>query len=141
TLRFREGRGFGFGRGGLPARAGRRPVTVPAEAAPVTAKTLDGLVVLDRLTDGRGLPELGEQLLSGLCAAIGAAGGAIIVDAADGQGRRTVAGYGSPVPAIGGGRGPPPPGPPPRRGAVVTKPAARGGAALVDPAPGGAGLT
>ncbi len=132
TLYYPDRKGVWFRLERLSAGTERRPVTVLAEATPVTAKTLEGLVILDRLTDGRGLPELGEQLLSGLCAAVGAAGGAIIVDAGDGQGRRTVAGYGSPVPAIGGVRVPLPLVRPWRGELVLTKPAAGYVRALVD---------
>src|SRR5262249_24855104 len=132
TLYYPDRKGVWFRLERLSAGTEHRPVTVPAEATPITAKTLDGLVILDRLTDGPGLPELGEQLLSGLGAAVGAAGGAIIADAGDGQGRRTVAGYGSPVPAIGGVRAPLPLVRPWRGELVLTKPAAGYVRALVD---------
>lgn len=110
-----------------------RPAAVPIDAASsVGAKALEGLVVRNRTAAGGGVSELGEQLLGGLCQAVGAAGAAIIVDAGDGAGRRTVAAFGAGPPSAGGVRVPLPMARPAHGELVLTEPAPGYVRALID---------
>jgi phosphoserine phosphatase RsbU/P len=110
----------------------RPPAPDPAEVTMVSAQVLDGLVVGDLPADGHSMPELGEQLLGRLCAAVGSAGGAIVINTGDGAGLRTVAGYGAPVPTFGGVRTPLRLVRPWRGELVLTRPATGYVRALVD---------
>jgi phosphoserine phosphatase RsbU/P len=99
------------------------------KASSVSAKALDRLVAADR-TGVNG--NVSDQLLGGLCEAVGAAGAAIIVDSGDGAGARTVAGFGVAVPSTGGVRVPLPLIRPARGELVLTEPAPGYVRALVD---------
>ncbi len=100
-----------------------------AEAPPVSAKALDGLVAADP-TNGGG--NVLDQLLGGLCEAVGAAGAAVTVDSVDGAGPRTIAGFGAAVPGTGGVRVPLPLVRPAHGELVLTEPAPGYVRALVD---------
>jgi sigma-B regulation protein RsbU (phosphoserine phosphatase) len=111
------------------ARATEAAVHVTDDTASVSAKVLDGLVAADRTSAGG---NVSDQLLGGLCEAVGAAGAAVIVDSGDGAGPRTVAGFGAPVPGTGGVRVPLPLIRPAHGELVLTEPAPGYVRALVD---------
>jgi serine phosphatase RsbU (regulator of sigma subunit) len=112
--------------------AERPPAPVAGAAADVTADVIEALVAGDRLADGASPVEIGEHLLSRLCAVVGADGGAILVDRGDGKGTGTVAGHGAPVPPVGGLRVALPLVRPWRGELVLTRPTVRYVRALVD---------
>jgi serine phosphatase RsbU (regulator of sigma subunit) len=70
----------------------------------VSAEAIQLLLTGIRSARGGTVVDLGEHLLGRLCAAVGAEGGAILVDQGDGQGPQMVARHGSPVPSLGGVR-------------------------------------
>jgi serine phosphatase RsbU (regulator of sigma subunit) len=107
----------------------RPPVETTDDVSAVSAKALEGLVVRDHNGSVSGL---GERLLGGLCEAVGAAGAAIVVDAGEGAGRRTVAAFGAAVPSVGTVRVPLPMVRPAHGELVLTEPAPGYVRALID---------
>jgi serine phosphatase RsbU (regulator of sigma subunit) len=86
--------------------AERPPAPAAGDATTVSASALEALAAGGRPAEGRRLPELAEHLLSKLCPAVGSDGAAILIDLGDGQGARSVAAYGAPIPSLGGIRVP-----------------------------------
>jgi serine phosphatase RsbU (regulator of sigma subunit) len=112
--------------------AERPPAPTAGAAAEVSADTIEALAVGDRMAEGAGPTEIGEQLLNRLCKAVGADGGAVLLDRGDGKGPGTVTAYGSPVPRLAGVRVPLPLVRPWRGELVLTRPTVRYVRALVD---------
>jgi sigma-B regulation protein RsbU (phosphoserine phosphatase) len=105
--------------------AERPPPAVGAtEPGSIDAEQIEALVE-PAMVDGASIGEIADRLLAQLCRAIGAAGGAVVLDRDDGQGPRTLAGIGSPVPLVG----------PVRVALPVVKPW-RGELILSEPSPG-----
>lgn len=101
------------------------------DATSVSAAALDALVVPGRPAESGNQVEL-QHVLARLADAVGADGGAVLLDQADGQGYRTVAGYGPAVPSVGGVRVPLRLARPWRGELVLTQPRTGYVAALVD---------
>ncbi|MGC9666882.1 SpoIIE family protein phosphatase [Planosporangium sp. 12N6] len=114
----------------LAERAPQQPGT--GDAATVSVETIEALISGSRSAAGGTLRDLGDQFLSQLCAAIGAEGAAVLVDRGDGRGTLPIAGYGAPVPAVGGVRVPLRLPRPWQGELVVTEPGGGYVAALVD---------
>jgi anti-sigma regulatory factor (Ser/Thr protein kinase) len=90
-------------------------VTLLADAHPgpaghgtsaVSVEALQTFVSARQEHPGGAVANLGEQLLAPLCLAIGAAGGAVLLDERDGQGPQVLAAYGAAVPGRGAVRAP-----------------------------------
>jgi serine phosphatase RsbU (regulator of sigma subunit) len=112
--------------------AERPPAPATGDATVVSAEALQALIAGGRSTHGGTIADLGEHLLGRLCAVVGAEGAAILVDQGDGQDAHAVAGYGSPVPSLGGVRVPLRLVRPWQGELVLTQPAAGYVGALVD---------
>ncbi|NJC68720.1 SpoIIE family protein phosphatase [Planosporangium thailandense] len=96
------------------------PASPPAETAPpvaspsavlgdtdtVSIDAMRSIIEGSRSGQSGDIADFGEKLLGWLCAVLGAEGGAILVDRADGRGMTTLADHGAPVPGRGGLRVP-----------------------------------